>query len=72
LVSRWAEWLDAPFGSTPDMFPSGLAKAPFLWKCLGDTYSMEFIGGFVGVSQNPVDRSLRPAIGWAVCDAMAP
>ena len=73
-VSRRAAKVDSPFGHgpKPEEFPLGLSKAPLLWKFLRDTYSMEFLGGFVGVSQDPVNRSLRPAIGWAVCDAAAP
>lgn len=72
-VARWAKGLEAPFGGgpKPEEFAVGLSKAPFRWRYLRDTYPMEFVGGFVGVSQDPADRSLRPAIGWAVCDAAA-
>jgi hypothetical protein len=27
---------------------------------------MEFLGGFVGVAQDPATLALRPEIGWAV------
>jgi Domain of unknown function (DUF4419) len=46
--------------------PSGLAKAPFNWQHLGNKYPMNFLGGFVGVRQNPIDLCLRPEIGWAI------
>ncbi|WP_309742771.1 DUF4419 domain-containing protein, partial [Chamaesiphon sp. OTE_20_metabat_361] len=47
-------------------FTSGLAKAPFVWKYLDRNYSMEFIGGFVGVKQDRNSLFLRPEIGWIV------
>jgi Domain of unknown function (DUF4419) len=70
-VSCWMDELSSTFGGGPQAldFPLGLSKVPFLWKFHGDSYPMEFVSGFVGVSQDPVDRSLRPAIGWAVCNA---
>jgi hypothetical protein len=52
--------------------PTGMAKAEFDVK-LNDRYGnclleekMDFLGGFVGVSQNPQSLCLRPEIGWAV------
>ena len=47
-------------------FPSGLAKAPFIWKYLDRNYPMEFIGGFMGVKQDRHSLFLRPEIGWVV------
>jgi hypothetical protein len=47
-------------------FPSGLAKAPFIWKYLDRNYPMEFLGGFVGVRQDRHSLFLRPEIGWVV------
>ena len=47
-------------------FPSGLAKAPFVWKYLDRNYPMEFLGGFVGVKQDRHSLFLRPEIGWVV------
>jgi Domain of unknown function (DUF4419) len=49
-----------------DLFPSGLAKAPFVWKYHGTKYQMDFLGGFVGVKQDPHSLFLRPEIGWVV------
>lgn len=51
---------------TLEAFPAGLARAPFVWNYLGLSYPMEFLGGFVGVRQEPDTLRLRPEIGWAV------
>jgi hypothetical protein len=53
-------------GPTTGSFPSGLARAPFRWEHLGDSYEMEFLAGFIGVRQDAQTLSLRPEIGWAV------
>jgi hypothetical protein len=59
-------------GLTTDRVPAGLARAPFLWEYLGTIFKMEFLGGFVGVQQDPITFALRPEIGWAVRDAPSP
>jgi hypothetical protein len=64
-VSSWRNG----YGPEPSAFPSGLSSAPFIWKYLGSKLPMEFVAGFVAVSQDPVTLGVRPAIGWAVCDA---
>jgi hypothetical protein len=52
--------------------PSGMAVAPFTWderKPSGEPlarWPMEFLGGFIGVTQDPETLALRPEIGWAV------
>lgn len=53
-------------GPSPDSFPSGMARAPFLWKYFGSLIEMEFLGGFVGVAQDSTTLTLRPEIGWAI------
>jgi hypothetical protein len=53
-------------GPTTEAFPSGLARAPFLWNYLDRSFEMEFLGGFVGVRQETDTLRLRPEIGWAV------
>ncbi|MDY7014232.1 MAG: DUF4419 domain-containing protein [Cyanobacteriota bacterium] len=61
-----------PFvGPKTHEFPSGLAKVPFIWLDEECAYDIEFLGGFVGVKQNPDDLSLRPEIGWAVREIVA-
>ncbi|RLT10463.1 MAG: DUF4419 domain-containing protein [Planctomycetota bacterium] len=55
-------------GLSPGHFPSGLARAPFVWEYLGKNFDMEFLGGFVGVAQDSATLALRPEIGWAIRD----
>jgi Domain of unknown function (DUF4419) len=52
-------------GPSPGDFPSGLARAPFTWRYRDQMFDMEFLGGFVGIAQDPVTLTLRPEIGWA-------
>ena len=59
------------YGPTTEAFPSGWARAPFLWNYLGRSFEMEFLGGFVGVRQQADTLSLRPEIGWAVREQAA-
>lgn len=76
----WAQWHDeAPpslprrrlsgTGPTFAELPSGLSRAPFRWQYLWRSYRMEFLAGFVGVSQDAESLALRPEIGWAVREA---
>jgi Domain of unknown function (DUF4419) len=58
-------------GFSVGSFPSGLSKAPFRWDYLDRSFDMEFLGGFVGVAQDPETLTLRPEIGWAVRQAPA-
>ncbi|WP_437776955.1 DUF4419 domain-containing protein [Sorangium sp. So ce1097] len=46
--------------------PSGVSVVPFTWIHLGQPYRMEFLAGFMGISQDEDTLALRPAIGWAV------
>ena len=65
-----AEEAQIPF-PRPGELPRGITAAPFVWEYLFDRIKMEFLGGFVGVEQNPNTLALRPEIGWAVCDSNA-
>jgi len=56
---------------TTGSFPKGVSIAPFIWEYLGAEIPMQFLGGFVGVAQDPNTRVIRPAMGWAVRDAPA-
>jgi hypothetical protein len=53
-------------GPTIEQFPGGLAKAPFGWEYLGERFTMEFLGGFVGVRQDANTLGLTPEVGWAI------
>ena len=82
LASSKNPWLGAggqrprdprrPSGLTQESFPSGLARAPFVWNCVSASYEMEFLGGFVGVGQEADTLRLRPEIGWAVREQPKP
>ncbi len=54
-----------------DHFPHLPAKVPFLWDYKRTKYQMEFIGGLIGIKQDPQTLCLRPEIGWAVWEAGA-
>ncbi len=54
---------------TTDCFPRSLSVAPFIWEYLGAEIPMEFLAGFMAVSQHPETGALRPAIGWAIREA---
>lgn len=71
-VSSWAKGLDGHFGggASPASIPSGVSTVPFEWHHLGVLHPMELLGGFVGVAQDAATLALRPAIGWAVRDAV--
>ena len=47
-------------------FTSGLAWAPLQWKYRGTEFPMLFLGGFVGIAQDPTTLALRPEIGWVI------
>jgi len=58
-------------GPSSGELPAGFSHVPFLLSMIGGTpaemtFQMEFIGGFIGVAQDPVSLVLRPRIGWGV------
>jgi hypothetical protein len=62
-----------PFHGVYDsQLPTGISNAPFqleMQNLMGDTLhteEMDFLGGFVGVSQDPISLFLRPQIGWGI------
>ena len=57
----------APFPQ-PWNLPKGITSVPFKWEYHFQEFPMEFLGGFVGVGQDPENLSLRPEIGWVVRD----
>ncbi len=58
-------------GPTLSSLPGGMSKAPFRWEYRDRSFDMEFLGGFVGVSQNKYTLAVKPEIGWAVREAPA-
>ncbi len=55
-------------GCTADMLPGGLSYAPVSVMENGRTTPMQFVAGFVGVTQSNDDFSLRPELGWAIAE----
>ena len=55
-----------------ESLPVGLSKAPFRWEYLDPNFEMEFLGGFVGVSQDRETSAPRPEIGWAIREGPGP
>jgi hypothetical protein len=51
-----------------DLLPSGVSQVPFRcrWRREAEDSAMEFLGGFVGVTQDAASLALRPKLGWAV------
>jgi hypothetical protein len=49
-------------------FYLGVSQADFVWDYNGTKFDMEFVAGFVGISQDTTTLALRPEIGWAVKD----
>lgn len=51
-----------------NLLPSGISQVPFRCRWQGDAEdaTMEFLGGFVGVTQDAETLALRPKLGWAV------
>jgi hypothetical protein len=62
---------DSEFGWGPRIsnLPLGLSKAHFRWDYFDRSFDMEFLGGFVGVSQDKNTLIVKPEIGWAVREA---
>ena len=67
--ARGRTWTSEPHGPCLDGFPRGLTQVPLTWHYRGEPLSMTLFGGFVGISQDPETRTVRPAIGWAVSSA---
>lgn len=60
------KWEKSHYGPTTDKFSSGLSKVPFKWQYYDATYDMEFIGGMIGIHQDPQTLSLEPEFAWAI------
>jgi hypothetical protein len=61
--------LDDPGGQvSTNLLPSGVSQVPFRcrWQGQDEDAAMEFLGGFVGVTQDAATLALRPKLGWAV------
>lgn len=57
-------------GPHPDNIPCGLSSVPFKWIYYEEIFPMQFLGGFVGTSQDTISKAVRPALGWGVADKL--
>jgi uncharacterized protein DUF4419 len=72
-LTAWTKPLERAFdpaGPRQSKIPAGLSQVPFVWNYLGTKLPMQFVGGFVGVAQDDATLAVRPAVGWAVRDAV--
>jgi hypothetical protein len=53
-------------GVPTNALPWGWSAVPFQWTYAGVTRDLEFVGGFFGVTQDPLSFAVRPKLGWAV------
>lgn len=54
-------------------FPSGVSSAPVMVILPnGKPLHVKLLGGFVGVEQDPVTLTLKPAISWGAAECMPP
>jgi hypothetical protein len=64
--------LDDPDAEVPtNVLPGGVSQVPFRcrWQGEAEDAAMEFLGAFVGVTQDATTLALRPKLGWAVRQA---
>ncbi len=69
-VNRYLDYI--PTGElnsfTANQAGTGFSHVPFKWDQGVVTYEMEFVAGFIGMTQDKESKALRPEIGWAVQD----
>ena len=53
-------------GMTTESVSTKISSAPMIWHCLGTSYQMELLAGFIGATQDKLTLAIRPTIGWAV------
>jgi hypothetical protein len=53
-------------GPELEQIPNGISKTDFIWNYLGTEFDMQFLAGFIGISQDKETKTLRPEIGWAI------
>jgi hypothetical protein len=56
-------------GPAPDQFPLGITSTPFIWDYLGTIIPMQFLAGFIGTTQDPISKVVRPVQGWGIASA---
>jgi hypothetical protein len=56
-------------GVGPDQFPLGITSTPFIWLYCGTTIPMQFLAGFIGTTQDPTSKVVRPIQGWGIAES---
>jgi hypothetical protein len=64
-------YLGVGWGPRISDLPSGISRAPFCWHYRKQSFNMQFLGGFAGVSQDKETLAVKPEIGWALREAPA-
>jgi hypothetical protein len=52
----------------PDQYPLGITSTPFIWDYLNTIIPMQFLAGFVGTTQDPTSKTVRPVQGWGIAN----
>jgi hypothetical protein len=66
ILSKPRASLRVADGIRTTAFPLGLSQAPFNLKTKDESWPLELVGGFLGVTQAHETMALQPEIGWAV------
>jgi len=65
--TRLRSWNEMYFeGPDPKEFPTIVSSAPVDWDYYGKTHDLHFHSGITGYTQDPIDGTLTPLIGWHV------
>jgi hypothetical protein len=66
-----SKWKNRPSmcdgGLTTDAFPQSCSNVPFIWEYYEEEINMQFIGGFVGVTQND-NCEISSVMGWSISE----
>jgi len=60
------------WGLDGSSFGSGISAVDFKWDYFKIFYRMQFCAGFIGISQNKSDMSLKPEINWFIAHKYIP
>lgn len=65
FLKNWKKGMyNTESGLNDNQFQYYVNKAPLIWHYMATEYEMEFISGFMGITYNKADNSLRPELGW--------
>jgi hypothetical protein len=52
-------------GLTINNFPNSCSSVPFIWEYYGEEIKMQFVAGFIGISQDD-NCIIKPVMGWMI------